>query len=162
MAHDLAPLTNAQTRDIEALMHPYTNAVTHRRVGPHMIESGEGVHVYDERWRKYIEGLAGLWCCGLGFGDAELIEAAREQLAKLPYYHLFGGRTHEPAIELAEKVKELYPIPMARVFFCNSGSEANDTQVKLIWYMMNALGKPAKKKIISLQRGYHGLTLVTD
>ncbi len=161
MAHDAAPLSNAQTRDIEALLHPYTNAVTHRRVGPHLIESGEGVHVFDDQGRKYIEGLAGLWCCGLGFGDAELIEAAREQLAKLPYYHLFGGRTHEPAIELAEKIKELYPLPMARVFFANSGSEANDTQVKLIWYLMNALGKPAKKKIISRQRGYHGVTLVT-
>ncbi|MGR3717361.1 MAG: aminotransferase, partial [Thermohalobaculum sp.] len=161
MAHDLAPLTNAQTRDIEALMHPYTNAVTHRRVGPHMIESGEGVYVYDDQGRKFIEGLAGLWCCGLGFGDAELIDAAKAQLSKLPYYHLFGGRTHEPAIELAEKIKELYPIPMARVFFANSGSEANDTQVKLIWYMMNALGKPAKKKIISRHRGYHGVTLVT-
>ncbi|MFQ5564890.1 MAG: aminotransferase [Paracoccaceae bacterium] len=161
MANDATPLSNAQTRDIEALLHPYTNAVTHRRIGPHLIESGAGVHVYDDRGRKYIEGLAGLWCCGLGFGDAELIDAAREQLARLPYYHLFGGRSHEPAIELAEKVKELYPIPMARVFFANSGSEANDTQVKLIWYMMNALGKPAKKKIISRHRAYHGVTLVT-
>ena len=107
MAHDAAPLTNAQTRDIEALMHPYTNAVTHRRVGPHMIESGEGVYVYDDQGRKFIEGLAGLWCCGLGFGDAELIDAAKAQLSKLPYYHLFGGRTHEPAIELAEKIQEL-------------------------------------------------------
>jgi 4-aminobutyrate--pyruvate transaminase len=148
-------------RDIEALLHPYTNAVTHRRVGAHLIDRGEGVYVYDEQGRKFIEGLAGLWCCGLGFGDRELIDAAAEQMGKLPYYHLFGGRTHEPAIELAEKIKELYPVPMARVIYSCSGSEANDTQVKLIWYMMNALGKPAKKKIISRQRAYHGVTLVS-
>jgi 4-aminobutyrate--pyruvate transaminase len=161
MAHDTAQLTNAQTRDIEALLHPYTNAAAHRKVGAHLIERGEGIYVYDDQGRKFIEGLAGLWCCGLGFGDAELIEAAKEQLDKLPYYHLFGGRTHEPAIELAEKIKDLYPVPMARVIYSCSGSEANDTQVKLIWYMMNALGKPQKKKIIARKRGYHGVTLVS-
>ena len=154
------PLSNAQTRDIEALLHPYTNAKTHRQVGAHLIESGEGVFVYDEQGNKFIEGMAGLWCAGLGFGDAELIDAAKAQLDRLPYYHLFGGRTHEPAIELAEKIKDLYPIPMSRVFYCSSGSEANDTQVKLIWYMNNALGKHAKKKIISRKKGYHGVTLV--
>jgi 4-aminobutyrate--pyruvate transaminase len=158
MDHD--SLTNAQMRDIEALLHPYTNAVTHRRVGAHLIERGEGVYVYDDAGRRYIEGMAGLWCCGLGFGDAELIEAAREQLGRLPYYHLFGGRTHEPAIELAEKIKDMLPVEMARVFYCSSGSEANDTQIKLIWYMNNALGRPEKKKIISRRRGYHGVTLV--
>jgi 4-aminobutyrate--pyruvate transaminase len=160
MAQD-TPLSNAQMRDIEALLHPYTNAVTHRQVGAHLIERGEGIYVYDDNGRRFIEGLAGLWCCGLGFGDTELIDAAKEQLGKLPYYHLFAGRTHEPAIELAEKIKELYPIPMARVFYGCSGSEANETQIKLIWYMMNGLGKPEKKKIISRKRGYHGVTLVS-
>jgi len=160
MAHDTAPLSNAQMRDIEALLHPYTNAAVHRQVGPHLIERGEGIYVYDESGRKFIEGLAGLWCCGLGFGDAELIEAAREQMGRLPYYHLFAGRSYEPAIELAEKIKELYPIPMSRVIYSCSGSEANDSQVKLIWYMMNGLGKTKKKKIISRKRGYHGVTLV--
>ncbi|MEM7176902.1 MAG: aminotransferase [Pseudomonadota bacterium] len=159
MAND--QLTNSQMRDIEALLHPYTNAPAHRTVGAHLIESGEGVYVYDEAGKRYIEGMAGLWCAGLGFGDQELIEAAQEQLAKLPYYHLFGGRTHEPAIELAEKIKDLYPVPMSRVFYCSSGSEANDTQVKLVWYMMNALGNPEKKKIISRKKGYHGVTLVS-
>ena len=105
-------------------------------------------------------GMAGLWCAGLGFGDRELIDAAKEQLERLPYYHLFGGRTHEPAIELAEKIKDLFPRPMARVFYCSSGSEANDTQVKLIWYMNNALGRPEKKKIVARKKGYHGVTLV--
>ena len=112
MAMDGGPLTNMQTRDVEALLHPYTNAVAHRKVGPHIIEGGQGVYVCDDQGKRYIEGMAGLWCAGLGFGDAELIEAAREQLGRLPYYHLFGGRSHEPAIELAEKIKELAPVPM--------------------------------------------------
>ncbi|MEL6217799.1 MAG: aminotransferase class III-fold pyridoxal phosphate-dependent enzyme, partial [Pseudomonadota bacterium] len=159
MAHDT--LTNTQMRDIEALLHPYTNGVTHRKVGAHLIERGEGVFVYDDSGKRFIEGMAGLWCCGLGFGDAELISATQEQLAKLPYYHLFGGRTHEPAIELAEKIKDLFPVPMSKVFYCSSGSEANDTQIKLLWYMNNALGRPEKKKIISRKRGYHGVTLVS-
>lgn len=159
MADDM--LTNAQTRDLEALLHPYTNAAYHRKVGAHLIEGGSGVHVWDDQGRRFIEGMAGLWCCGLGFGDDELIEAAQEQLARLPYYHLFGGRTHEPAIELAEKIKDLFPVQMARVFYCSSGSEANDTQVKLLWYMNNALGRPEKKKIISRKKGYHGVTLVS-
>ena len=160
MPHDSQQLSNAQMRDIEALLHPYTNAVTHRQVGAHLIESGEGVYVFDDQGNRFIEGMAGLWCAGLGFGDAELIDAAKAQLDRLPYYHLFGGRTHEPAIELAEKIKDLYPVPMARVFYCSSGSEANDTQVKLAWYMNNSLGRPEKKKIISRRKGYHGVTLV--
>ncbi|MEM9781389.1 MAG: aminotransferase [Pseudomonadota bacterium] len=159
MADDM--LTNAQTRDLEALLHPYTNAGVHRTVGGHMIEGGSGIHVWDDSGKRYIEGMAGLWCCGLGFGDAELVEAAQAQLARLPYYHLFGGRTHEPAIELAEAIKDIFPVPMARVFYASSGSEANDTQVKLTWYMNNALGRPEKKKIISRRRGYHGVTLVS-
>ncbi|MEL6336494.1 MAG: aminotransferase [Pseudomonadota bacterium] len=158
---DDRPMSNAQMRDLEALLHPYTNAAAHRAKGAHLIAEGEGVFVTDGEGKRYLEGMAGLWCCGLGFGDAELIAAAQEQLARLPYYHLFGGRTHEPAIELAERIKDLFPTPMARVFYCSSGSEANDSQVKLIWYMNNALGRPRKKKIIARKRGYHGVTLVS-
>jgi len=153
-------LTNAQMRDIEALIHPYTHPATHREMGPHLIQSGQGVYVTDDAGQRYIEGMAGLWCCGLGFGDAELLEAARSQLGRLSYYHLFGGRTHEPAIELAERLKDLFPVPMSKVFYGSSGSEANDTQVKLTWYVNNALGRPKKKKVIARKRGYHGVTLV--
>ena len=157
MAMDGGPLSNMQTRDVEALLHPYTNAVQHRRVGPHVIESGEGVYVYDDAGHRYIEGMAGLWCAGLGFGDAELIEAAREQLGRLPYYHLFGGRSFEPAIALAEKLKDLAPVPVSKIFYQSSGSEANESQIKLIWYYNNARGRPEKKKIISRIKGYHGV-----
>jgi 4-aminobutyrate--pyruvate transaminase len=155
------PLSNAQARDVEALAHPYTNLAMHRKTGPHVIAKGRGVYVTDENGREFIEGMAGLWCCGLGFGDAELVAAAKEQMDRLPYYHLFGGRSFEPAIELAEKIKELAPVQLSKVFYCSSGSEANDTQIKLVWYMNNALGRPEKKKIISRKKGYHGVTIVS-
>ncbi|TVQ52243.1 MAG: aminotransferase class III-fold pyridoxal phosphate-dependent enzyme, partial [Rhodobacteraceae bacterium] len=158
---DGGPLTNMQARDVEALLHPYTNAVQHRQVGPHIIESGQGVYVFDDQGNRFIEGMAGLWCAGLGFGDAELIEAAREQLGKLPYYHLFAGRSFEPAIELAEKLKDLAPVPMSKVFYQSSGSEANESQVKLAWYYNNARGKTEKKKIISRVKGYHGVGVMS-
>lgn len=105
--------------------------------------------------------MSGLWCAGLGFGDKELIEAATKQLQTLPYYHLFGAKGTEPAIELAEKLKEIAPVPISKVFFTSSGSEANDTQVKLAWYYNNARGKPEKKKIISRNKAYHGVTIMT-
>jgi 4-aminobutyrate--pyruvate transaminase len=87
------PLSNFQMRDAEALLHPYTDAVALRETGALVIERGEGVRVFDQAGRGYIDGLAGLWCCGLGFGNEELVEAARAQMSKLPYYHLFAGRS---------------------------------------------------------------------
>jgi adenosylmethionine-8-amino-7-oxononanoate aminotransferase len=155
------PLTNSQMRDAEALLHPYTNARALRETGAMIIERGEGIRVFDTQGRGYIEAMAGLWCCGLGFGNRELVDTAAEQMAKLPYYHLFGGKSHEPAVELAEKIKALAPGRMARVFYQSSGSEANETQVKLAWYMNNALGRPEKKKIIARVKGYHGVTIVS-
>src|SRR5215475_11084333 len=103
--------------------------------------------------------MAGLWCTALGYGNEELIEAAAAQMRKLSFAHLFNGRSHDPAIELAEKLKEIAPVPVSKVFFCNSGSEANDTQMKLVWYMNNGLGRAKKKKIVSRQRAYHGVTI---
>ena len=153
------PLSNFQMRDAEALLHPYTNSVALRDTGALMIERGEGVRVYDNTGRPYIEAIAGLWCTGLGFGNAELIEAATRQMERLSYYHLFAGKTHEPAVELAERIKALAP-NLARIFYQSSGSEANDTQVKLAWYYNNALGRPKKKKIISRIKAYHGVTIV--
>ena len=154
------PLTNLQTRDVEALVHPYSPLHKLRTVGPTVIERGKGVHVHDSQGRDYIEGMSGLWCAGLGFGDEEMIEAAVEQMRTLSYYHLFGSKGMEPAIELAEKLKEIAPVPISKVFFTSSGSEANDSQVKLAWYMNNARGKPEKKKIISRMKAYHGVTVM--
>ncbi len=157
---DQPPLSNVQTRDIESLVHPYTPIHKLGTTGTVVMERGKGIYVYDTRGRGYIEGMSGLWCTGLGFADEELIEAAVEQLRSLPSYHLFGAKSTEPAIELAEKLKEIAPVPISKVFFTSSGSEANDTQVKLAWYLNNALGRPKKKKIISRMRGYHGVTIM--
>jgi 4-aminobutyrate--pyruvate transaminase len=145
-------LTNLAVRDIETLVHPYTNLAAHREVGPLVLERGKGVFVYDVSGKDYIEGMAGLWCTSLGYSNQELAETAYEQLKKLPFTHLFSGRSHDPAIELAEKLKEIAPVPISKVFYGASGSDANDTQVKLVWYMNNALGRPKKKKIISRLR----------
>jgi 4-aminobutyrate--pyruvate transaminase len=156
----MPPLSNLGTRDVETLVHPYTNLLRFRDTGPLIVERGQGVYVYDTEGKPYIEGMAGLWCTALGYGNEELVEAAAAQMRKLSFAHLFTGKSHDPAIELAEKLKEIAPVPISKVFFCNSGSEANDTQVKLVWYLNNALGRPNKKKIVSRMKGYHGVTIV--
>jgi 4-aminobutyrate---pyruvate transaminase len=153
--------SNLAARDIETLVHPYTDLATFRESGPLVLERGQGVWVYDQQGKAYIEGMAGLWCTALGHGNEELVEAAAQQMRKLSFAHLFSGKSHDPAIELAEKLKEIAPVPTSKVFFCNSGSEANDTQIKLVWYMNNALGRPRKKKIISRHKAYHGVTIAS-
>src|SRR5258705_6874042 len=153
------PLSNLAVRDIETLAHPYTNLATMRESGPLVLERGQGVFVYDSDGKAYIEGMAGLWGTALGYGNEELVEAATAQMRKLPFSHLFTGKSHDPAIELAERLKEIAPGPTSKGVFCSSGSEANDSQVKLVWYMNNALGRPRKKKIISRRKAYHGVTI---
>ncbi len=153
--------SNAAKRDIETLIHPYTNLATFRETGPVVFNQGRGIYVYDDQGNEYIEGMSGLWCASLGFNEPALIDAAVEQMKALPYYHQFGGKSQEPGIELAERLKELAPVPISKVLFSTSGSEANDTQIKLIWYYNNACGKPKKKKIISRTKGYHGVTIAT-
>ena len=155
----MPPLSNLAHRDIETLVHPYTNLAAFRESGPLVVERGEGVFIYDTHGKPYIDGMAGLWCTALGHGNEELVEAAAGQMRKLAFSHLFSGKSHHGAIELAEKLKEIAPVPTSKVFFCSSGSEANDTQVKLVWYMNNALGRPSKKKIISRLKAYHGVTI---
>ncbi|MFH1243021.1 MAG: aspartate aminotransferase family protein [Pseudomonadota bacterium] len=155
-------LDSLADRDIETLVHPYTNLALHQEKGPLIVVRGEGIHVWDKDGKEYIEGLAGLWCAALGFNEKALVEAAREQLNMLPNYHLFGNKSHVPAIQLAERLKAMAPMPVSKVFFVNSGSEANDSQIKLIWYYNNAIGRPEKKKIISRIRAYHGVTIATS
>jgi 4-aminobutyrate--pyruvate transaminase len=155
----MSPLSNLAARDVETLLHPYSNLARLRETGPLIIERGQGIYVYDSNGKPYIEGMAGLWCTALGYGNEELVEAAAAQMRKLSFAHLFSGRSHDPAIELAEKLKEIAPVPISKVFFCGSGSEANDTQIKLVWYFNNALGRPQKKKIVSRVKAYHGVTI---
>jgi 4-aminobutyrate--pyruvate transaminase len=146
--------------DVKNHFHPYTDARAHEEIGPMIIESGKGIHVYDTDGKEYIEAMSGLWSVALGFNNQRLIDAATVQLSKLPFYHLFSHKSHAPAIQLAEKLIEIAPAGMGKVFFTNSGSEANDTVVKMLWYRNNALGLPKKKKVISRINAYHGITAI--
>jgi 4-aminobutyrate--pyruvate transaminase len=156
-----APDASISARDVASLIHPYTNLKTHESTGPLVIRKGRGIFVYDDAGKEYIEGLASLWYTSLGFSEERLIQAAMRQMRELPTYHVFASKSHEPAVELAERLLAIAPVPMSKVFFASSGSEANDTAVKIIWYYHNAIGKPRKKKIISRLRGYHGVTVAT-
>jgi 4-aminobutyrate--pyruvate transaminase len=154
-------LTVAARSDIAHHLHSYTNLPVHEQTGPLVLSHGKGIYVYDEKGREYIEGLSGLWNVSLGFGEEALVEAAVEQMRKLPFYHTFASHGTEPPVKLAERLKALAPTPMSKVYFTNSGSEANDTVVKMIWYYNNAAGRPKKKKIISRIKGYHGVTVAS-
>ncbi len=151
----------AQTRDINYHLHPYTNAVKHQQIGPRIIDHGEGIYVFDDQGKQYIEGMAGLWSVAVGFNEPRLAEAASRQMRKLPFYHTFTHKTHTPSIELAEKLVQLTDGRMNSAFFTNSGSEANDTVIKMVWYYNNALGRSQKKKIIARNKGYHGVTVAS-
>ena len=155
--------TNADlaNRDIETHIHPFTNLDAHRTVGPTIMVEGEGIYVRDSTGRQYIEGMSGLWCASLGFSEPRLAKAGAEAFARLPFYHSFYHKTHDTAVLLADRLLQLMPVPMSKVFFANSGSEANDTAIKLVWYCNNIAGRPQKKKIIARQRGYHGVTMAS-
>ncbi len=150
-----------EARDKAYHLHSYTNARALERDGSLIMERGEGIYVFDNNGRKYIEAMAGLWSVAVGFGESRLVEAATRQMSKLPYYHTFTARGHGPSVELAEKLVQMAPVPMSKAYFTNSGSEANDTAIKMVWYRSNALGKPQKKKIISRIKGYHGVTVAS-
>jgi len=152
---------NLDSIDKNNLFHPITNLKAHSSEDLLIVDRGEGVYIYDTNGKKYLEGLAGLWCSSLGYGVEELGEAAKEQMNKLGYSTLFTSKSHEPAIRLSEKLIELSPFKNGKVFFGNSGSDANDTQLKLYTYMNNALGKTKKKKILSRVKGYHGVTVAS-
>ncbi len=152
---------SAAAMDIASHLHPYTNARKHEAEGPMVIVEGKGIFVYDDQGKEYIEGLAGLWYAALGFSEERLVRAATEQLRRLPCYHGFAHKAPLSTIELTAKLLEIAPVPMSKVFLANSGSEANDTVIKMVWYYNNALGRPEKKKIISRIKGYHGVTVAT-
>ena len=143
---------------MSSIIYPVTNLAAVEQLN---IVSGKGVYVYDDAGNQYLEGLSGLWCSALGYGNEELIAAINSQLKTLSYSHLFGGRTHPVVMELADKLATMLPVPDARIFFSNSGSEANDSHIKMLRYYSNAIGKPQKKKIIALDRGYHGVTVAS-
>ncbi|MDA0230535.1 MAG: aminotransferase [Proteobacteria bacterium] len=150
---------SAGARAVENILHGYSNLLALEKTPPIVVSGGRGVHIIDEDGKEYIEGAAGMWCASFGFNEPELIDAAIQQFKKLPYYHSLIDKTTEPMGELAERLKAIAPVPMSKVFFANSGSEANDTAVKMIYYYNNARGRPEKKKIIGRQFGFHGVTM---
>jgi 4-aminobutyrate---pyruvate transaminase len=153
---------SVQARDIASIVHPQTNLVRHLEQGPMVIGSGHGCYVYDDNGTQYLDTAAGLWCASLGYASERLAKVAYEQMRKLGYYHLYRGTTHEAGVDLAEKLLSIAPEafggPMSKVLFQCSGSEANDTALKLVWYYHHAIGKPEKRKIIGRRMAYHGST----
>jgi 4-aminobutyrate---pyruvate transaminase len=149
-------------KDVANHFHPYTNARAIEKEPPLVIVEGDGVEVVDDAGKRYIEGMAGLWCASLGFSETRLADAAKKQMDTLPYYHTFSGKAHNVVAELSERLIEVAPTQAlrdGRIVYANSGSEANDTALKIVRYYHNAIGKPLKKKVIARVKGYHGVTL---
>ena len=159
--HNRFPPGSIESRDLQHVLHPNTNLKVHHRTGPLVNERARGIYVWDNQDRQYLDGVAGLWCTALGYGEEELIRVAEEQLRRLSYASIFAGNTNEPSVRLAEKLKAMVPFDAGRVFFGLSGSDANDTQVKLLWYYHNLVEQPQRKKIISRLQGYHGTTVAS-
>ena len=157
----MSPLPNsAAARDAAYYVHPQTSLRRHQQDGPVIVSRGEGVYIFDDAGNRYLETVAGLWCASLGFSASERIaRVAYEQMRKLGYYHTYRHRAHEASIDLAEKLIQIAPVPMSKVLFQCSGSEANDTAIKLAWYYQAAMGRPQKNKIIGRRYGYHGNTV---
>lgn len=146
-------------RDMEHHIHSFTNLSQHQQHGGMVIDRGEGVYLIDTNGNRYLDGMASLWCVTLGYSEPRLIRAATEQMQRLPYSHTFRGRSHPKLIELAEKIIELAPDHLTHVFFAGSGSEANESAVKLAWSYHKAKDQPQRRKIISRVNAYHGSTI---
>ena len=140
-------------------LYGFTDLKTLNERGPVIITSGKGIYVYDIHKKKYLDANSGLWNACAGFDHPGLIEVAQKQYAKFAGYHSLFGRLSEETLELSDKIIEVSPFDDGRVFFCNSGSEANDTMVKMLWMLNKMKGNPQKRKIITRINGYHGVTL---
>jgi len=157
-----ATASSAEEADRRFVFHPFTQLDQHEQAGsPSMIVAGSGARVQDIHGRSYIDGMAGLWCVNVGYGRVELAEAMRAGAERLGYYHAFSSMGTEAPGLLAERLIGMAPPGMSKVFFGCTGSDANDTQVKLVWFYNNVLGRPAKKKIIARNRGYHGVSVMS-
>ena len=149
--------------DRDNFFHPSTHLAQFARgdLPNRIVTGGSGCHIEDRDGNRLLDAFAGLYCVNVGYGRAEIAEAIADQARELAYYHSYVGHGTEASITLAKMVLDRAPAHMSKVYFGLSGSDANETNVKLIWYMNNILGRPEKKKIISRWRGYHGSGLVT-
>ena len=148
-----------ETLDKERVLHPATSIADHLRAGPRIMAEGAGLTLVDTTGKRYLDAVAGLWCVAIGYGRTEVADAMAAQSRRLAFYHTFSSMSNEPQIRLADRLLGLAPGRMSKVFFGTSGSEANDTQVKLVWYYNNLRGRPRKKKIIARRDGFHGSTV---
>lgn len=158
------PLTNdLETKDRAHVFHPSTHLADFARgdAPSRIITGGKGIYITDRDGKKSMDGFAGLYCVNIGYGRSEVAEAISEQAHKLAYYHAYVGHSNEPVIELSERIIRTSGMSGGRVYYGMSGSDANETNIKLVWYYNNILGRPEKKKIISRQRGYHGSGIMT-
>lgn len=148
----------AWTADRNHFIHPYTDFSTFSEEGSQVVVEASGVEIVDDEGRRFLDGIAGLWCVNLGHGRDEIADAIADQARKMPYFNTFGHSTNEPAAMLAAKLASLAPGDLNRVFYTTGGSTANDTAVRLTHYYFNQRGLPRKKKILSRHNGYHGST----
>jgi L-2,4-diaminobutyrate transaminase len=150
--------------DQAATLHPFTpvRAFEANEMGdPRIIETGSGIRITDAKGVTSIDGFSGLYCVNIGYGRQEVAEAIAEQARKLAYYHSYAGHTTEALARLSHRLVTMAPGKMSKVFYGLSGSDANETQAKLVWHYHNLIGKPKKKKIIARERGYHGCSVVS-
>ncbi len=148
-------------RDIAYHVHAQTNLDAHLKDGPFIVVKGDGASVIDDAGKRYIDAMAGLWSASLGFSEKRLADAAYRQMIELPYCSTFAHRTSPALIELSERLISIAPEGLSRALYANSGSEAIDTALKLVWYFWNASGKPEKKKVIAREKAYHGSTIAS-
>jgi L-2,4-diaminobutyrate transaminase len=158
-------LTNDQLAkwDRESFIHPSTHLAQHARgeTATRIIKSAEGSFITDRDGNRFLDAFAGLYCVNIGYGRQEVAEAIADQARELAYYHAYVGHGTEASVTLAKMVMDRAPDHMSRVYFGLGGSDANETNVKLVWYYNNILGRPEKKKIISRWRAYHGSGLMS-
>lgn len=156
-----ASLLSTGMRDQRSHLHAFTDPRAHEATAPLVITGGSGIHVIEEGGRHLIDAMSGLWCAALGFDEPRLVEAAERQMRALPFNHTFRGRTHPVVVDLAERLLALSPVPMARVFFAGSGSEANETALRIAWSHARATGREGAHKVIARHGAYHGSTFAT-
>ena len=149
--------------DRQAVLHPFTQAADYASgaVDPYVVQSGKGVRIRGADGSELIDGFGGLYCVNVGYGRTEVVDAIAAQARELAYYHSYAGHTTEPLARLSDRLLRMAPAGMSKVFYGLSGSDANETQAKLVWYYNNLIGRPTKKKIISRERGYHGSSVVS-
>jgi len=153
-------MTNPKTAQWQAMsrahhLAPFSDYKQLAEKGPRIITEAKGVYLWDSEGHKILDGMAGLWCVAVGYGREELVEAAATQMRQLPFYNTFFQTAHPPVLELAQAIAELAPEGMNHVFFTGSGSEGNDTMLRLVRHYWACQGMPAKKIIIARENGYH-------